>query len=468
MQALSKLCLTPAVFAVILALYLVGCNPPGRNTNIPQVKLSLKNTLPVKRNSVPIALSLSELRQIAPDFSFDAYLVVSGDPPREIASQAEDTNDDGQKDLLFFVVDLAAQETKEVSVRYSPDNQMAVTLGFTRRVRAGVFPALASVAALESREVAYLLKPSGDILPYGKSLERLFSAESVFQGDLDFNTTPPPNWRQVFESNKISLSPNTTIEIVEREKQWKLWDGENKRQFFIKKAEKDLEVFGEQPLLLNRFAAEPSDELMTRLAPTDTIGSGGFRIWDTLKNEPVSIGNVRDYVQIIADGPVRAVVRRAIPDIPLPSEEGNCSLFSKITVSAESPWAEHQLQVKGLNERYGIFIGLPGGDFDVDRNDRDGLLWSWSAEKGIGFGIIYPAARWVNSQDIGNAGQGVLLKPDENGMVSYHFCALWREAQLEIDTEAAFERYVEVTAKALRTPPAITMLSKPATAETKE
>ena len=99
----------------LLLLEIVGCNfPGGQNRDIPQIQLTIQNTLPVKRTNVPVVLSLAELKEVASDFSFDAYLVVSGHPPAEIEipSQADDTNYDGQKDELVFLVDLEPQETK--------------------------------------------------------------------------------------------------------------------------------------------------------------------------------------------------------------------------------------------------------------------------------------------------------------------------------------------------------------------
>ena len=105
---------------LILILGLSSCTLPGGNQKIPQVKITIRNTLPVQRENVPIVITLDELRKVADDFSFDAYLVVSGQPPVEIHSQADDTNYDGQKDELVFLVDLEPQETKTVTVRYSP------------------------------------------------------------------------------------------------------------------------------------------------------------------------------------------------------------------------------------------------------------------------------------------------------------------------------------------------------------
>ena len=199
----------------LLLLWIVGCNfPGGQNRDIPQIQLTIQNTLPVKRVNVPIVLSLAELRQIAADFSFDAYLVVSGQPPAEIEipSQADDTNYNGQKDELVFLVDLEPQETKGVTIRYAPDNQVSVTLGFTRRTRAGVFPELKGFAALESEWVAYLLHPNGSIDTYGKKTKGLFLDQFVRQ------LTAPS------DSEEEILTPLFTTEATNNSSGFGLWD----------------------------------------------------------------------------------------------------------------------------------------------------------------------------------------------------------------------------------------------------
>ena len=199
----------------LLLLWIVGCNfPGGQNRDIPQIQLTIQNTLPVKRVNVPIVLSLAELRQIAADFSFDAYLVVSGQPPAEIEipSQADDTNYNGQKDELVFLVDLEPQETKGVTIRYAPDNQVSVTLGFTRRTRAGVFSELKGFAALESEWVAYLLHPNGSIDTYGKKTKGLFLDQFVRQ------LTAPS------DSEEEILTPLFTTEATNNSSGFGLWD----------------------------------------------------------------------------------------------------------------------------------------------------------------------------------------------------------------------------------------------------
>ena len=61
------------------------------------------------------------------------------------------------------------------------DNQVSVTLGFTRRTRAGIFPELGGICCVESEWVAYLLQPNGSIDTYGKKTKGLFLDQFVRQ-----------------------------------------------------------------------------------------------------------------------------------------------------------------------------------------------------------------------------------------------------------------------------------------------
>lgn len=231
-----------------LLLWLVGCTFPGdQNRDIPQIQLTVQNTLPIKRVNLPIVLSLAELKQVAPDFSFDAYLIVSGQPPveTEIPSQADDTNYDGHRDELVFLIDLEPQETKNITIRYAPDNEMSITLGFARRTRAGIFPELAGFAALESEWVAYLLHPNGSIDAYGKKTKGLFLDQFVRQA-----TAPS-------DSDEAILTPLFTTHS------FGLWDADMRR----------LIPFEDQREYVRVIVDGPVRSVVQRIIPSWTLPS---------------------------------------------------------------------------------------------------------------------------------------------------------------------------------------------------
>ena len=405
----------------LLLLWIVGCNfPGGQNRDIPQIQLTIQNTLPVKRVNVPIVLSLAELKDIASDFSFDAYLVVSGHPPAEIEipSQADDTNYDGQKDELVFLVNLEPQETKGVTIRYAPDNQVSITLGFTRRTRAGVFPELEGFAALESERIAYLLQPNGSVDIYGKKKKGLFLDQFVRQ-----LTTP----------------------------------------------------------------SDSEEEVLTPLFTTEDMGSrSGFGLWDTEAQTLISPENQRDYVRILADGPVRSTVQRIIPNWVLSSGQ-EVSFKSTFLIYAGHQWGEHRIKVQGLGDEYRIAIRLPNRRITSVSNEKDGWIWSWEtvADHEMGFGLTYPVDGFDTFVDSEAGNTILLMKLDQYDEVFYRFAsalegeepeiatqeaeevtvatqriATQEAEQPEIVTQEAFEQYVQATATEIRTPPVIRLTSQ--------
>ena len=402
-----------------LLLWIVGCNfPGGQNRDIPQIQLTIQNTLPVKRVNVPIVLSLAELKQVAPDFSFDAYLVVSGHPPAEIEipSQADDTNYDGQKDELVFLVDLEPQETRGVTIRYAPDNQVSITLGFTRRTRAGVFPELKGFAALESEWVAYLLHPNGSIDIYGKKTKGLFLDQFVRQ-----LTTP----------------------------------------------------------------SDSKEEILTPLFTTKQMGSrSGFGLWDTDTRRLISPDNQREYVRILADGPVRSIVQRIIPNWVLSSGQ-EVSFISTFSIYGGHQWGEHRVRVQGLEDRYRIAIRLPNRRITSVSNEKDGWIWSWETEANheMGFGVTYPVDGFDTFLDSEAGNTLLLMRPDRYDEVFYRFAStlggkevataiqetegveivqqkVQEEEGVEIATQEAFEQYVQAIATEIRTPPIIRLTAQ--------
>ena len=267
---------------------LISCAPPGsRNRKIPEIKLTVQNTLPIQRRDVPVVVTLSELREIAPDFSFDAYLVVSGQPPAEVPSQADDLNYDGLKDELVFLAHLEPQETKVFTIRYTPDNPVAVMLGFHKRTRAGIFPELGGIAALESELTAYHLLRNGAIQPYGKKTDLLFSVASRFQGDLGYRKSVSPELQREFDKNNIPISRNATVQVLKPYSSWMIRDQVNQQRYLVRKGEDDLNIYKGEELSVDRLVRQIKDQsgdgaaIMLPLTSTeDLIGCGGLALWD--------------------------------------------------------------------------------------------------------------------------------------------------------------------------------------------
>ncbi|RKY03853.1 hypothetical protein DRP77_05320, partial [Candidatus Poribacteria bacterium] len=161
---------------IAIAITLPSCMPPRRG-KVSHFRVSILNTLPVARMDVPIVIPIGDIRKVASDFTLNAFLVSDPDERRDLASQAEDMDGDGEMDTLVFTVNLEPEYHKEVLVRYDPKAPMSFTLGYTRRSFGGVFPELEGIA-IESKRAAYRFLPyEAAFLPIPKSEETLSLGE---------------------------------------------------------------------------------------------------------------------------------------------------------------------------------------------------------------------------------------------------------------------------------------------------
>ena len=469
---------------LVLVFGLIGCAPPGsRNRNIPQIKLTVQNTLPIQRKDVPVVVTLNELRKTAPDFSFDAYLVVSGQPPAEIPSQADDLNYDGQKDELVFLANLEPQETKVFTIRYTPDNPMPLMLGFHKRTRAGIFPELGGIAALESELAAYRLLQNGAIQPYGKQTDLLLSVESRFQGDLGYRKSISPELRREFDRNGIPISQNTAVEILKPYTSWMIRDQENQQGYLVRKDENDLKIYKGEELSIDRLvnqkiaqSGEGKAVMIPLIPENNLVGCGGFALWDESQQKPIVPTVAVDYVRVIADGPIRSVVQRIIPNWRLGS--GLIRLTSTVMIYGGNRWIEHHINIRGTASNHWIATGIPALEGGVGKDGANGWLWTWgdthttSYSKKCGMGVIFPTDRYQRYEDIpsleSESGSIVaLLRPNENGFLRYYAFSLWGDAVDGLGAKDEFDEYAQITATALNAPPVLKISSEKSEKERK-
>ncbi len=466
-------------------LMLSACTMPGGKQNISKIRLTIQNTLPIPRKNVPIVLTRYQLRKVNPDFSFKAYSVVTGKAPREvmIPAQADDLDYDGERDQLCFLVDLGEEETKEVSILYDPSFKATLTLDINKQTRAAIFPELNAVAAMESNLIAYLLKPNGAFTAYGKKRAEYFSMDAMFQAELDqseFDRMPlSPELRQHFESNNITLSQQVQIEIQKPEQQWIVRDLENQEAYFIRKSSDsevsdlgqetqtngELKVVKSIGLSLNALLNPETTEMVALNSLEGLIGCGGIALWDKEKAEMIPLPAEGNYVRILADGSIRSVVQRIVPEWNIEGEPRR--LTSTTFIYGENPWIEHHIHIDGnLPTGYAIATGIPNlkGANKVDR--EQGWISSWGTDpRGIdtlGIALIAPTGR--DLQDTNRSEKDdllpVILMPDTAGRLNYRVFAIWGGGIDGIETETAFAEHLQRTTTALNTPPRIKFLPK--------
>ena len=473
------------LFMLGILLIFNACTMPGGNQNISKIRLSIQNTLPLPRKRVPIVLTGAQLRKVNPDFTFKAYSVVSGKAPREVMvpSQADDLDYDGELDQLCFLLDLEPEQTKEISILYDPDVKATLTLDINKQTRAVIFPELNVVAAVESNLIAYLLKPNGAFIAYGKKRAELFSVDTMFQPELDYGRPLSPELRHHFENNGITLSQQVQIEIEKAEQKWIVRDLENQEIYFIRKShnietglehetttEGQLDIVQSVGLSLNALLKPETPGMVALNRSEGLIGCGGIALWHKEKEEMIPLPTEGDYVRILADGSIRSIVQRILPEWKIQDKTHRLTLTTFIY--GDNPWIEHHIHIDGnLTADYAIATGIPHLNEAYGEDRKQGWIWSWGTDPSdidtLGVALIAPTHREVHDTRIIADYKGtedslvpVILTPDAEGRLNYRTFAIWGGGIDGIETETEFAEHVQITTTALKTPPHIKFLPK--------
>lgn len=470
---------------ILVSLLVFGaCTMPGGNQKISKIRLSIQNTLPVQRKKVPIVLTGAQLRQVNPDFTFKAYSVVTGTAPREVMvpAQADDLDYDGERDQLCFLLDLEPEETKEVSILYDPNVKATLTLDINKQTRAAIFPELNVVAAMESNLIAYLLKPNGAVVAYGKKREALFSVDVMFQPELDYGRPISPELRLHFENNAITLSQQVQIKIEKPEQQWIAHDLENQEVYFIRKSsnskgaelgqetavEEQLNISKSIGLSLNELLKPETSEMIALTPLEGLIGCGGIALWHKNGAKAIPLPTEGDYVRILADGSIRSIVQRIVPAWNIQGETRR--FISTTFVYGENPWIEHHIHIDGnLPPDYAFVTGIPHLNGTYNTDEKQGWMWTWGTDPSgidtLGVALIALTGRDAEGIDAssdlnasGNPLLPVILNPNAEGRLTYRTLAIWGGGIDGFETEAEFAQHVQITTTALKTPPQIKFL----------
>ena len=454
-------------FILALLVMFVGCTFPGGKQKTNRIRFTVQNTLAIDRENVPIVLSIEQLRKVSADFSLNAYSVVTGKAPREamVPAQADDLDYDGERDQLVFLLDLASEETKEISVLYDPNVKATFTLDVKKQTRAGIFPELNAVAAIESDLIAYLLRHNGAVIAYGKKREELFSVDKMYLVELEGNSPISPDFRRYFERSKISLPQNPQalkIEVGKPEQRWVMHDLENQEDYFIRKSEEQLNFSKSIGLSMNALLV-PENTTMVLLTPQDElVGCGGLALWHKEKKELIPLPNEGDYVRILADGGMRSAVQRVLPSWNINGE--TYQLTSTTFIYGGNPWIENHIQInRELPADYAIVTSIPklGETFGIEDDKENGLLWSWGTDPDgkypLGIALIYPT-QIGELIDTDASRLSIVLNPDDQGRVRYRALAIWEGGINGIETQSEFLQHLQIMTTAMENPPTIKFL----------
>ncbi len=455
-------------FVLTVLLFYTSCSLPGGNQNTNRIRFTIQNTLRIERKNIPIVLTLDQLQKVSADFSLNAYSVVTGKSPQEamIPAQADDLDYDGVRDQLVFLIDLEKEETKEFSILYDPNVKATFTLDVNKLTRAGIFPELNAFAAIESDLIAYLLKPNGSVIAYGKKRQGLFSVNSMFQGELDMEQHLSQEFRLHFDRNGIALTQNPNalgIDSGDSDNRWIISDLENQENYFIRKEEEQLNLYKSIGISLNDLLDAENTTMIRLTSNKDLIGCGGYALWNNENRELIPISNEGDYVRILANGAIRSIVQRILPSWNINGDTYH--LTSTTYIYGGNQWIERHINAdKELPQDYTIAVGIPkiGDSYDVD--DEQNLMWSWGTDPAgaypLGVALTYSETQTDSQIDTDPNMLSVVLHPDEEGQIKYRTLAIWEGGIKGIQTESEFIQHLNIMTTKMSNPPIIKFLPK--------
>ncbi|MCX7766407.1 MAG: DUF4861 domain-containing protein, partial [Candidatus Sumerlaeia bacterium] len=386
---------------------------------IKQVKLLISNPVAVKRPDEPVIISLSKLKEIAPDFSPESYIITTfdaGTPEAEedklktriIPSQTDDLDGDGNADEIVFIIDIESGQQKVVNINYG------------------------DVKVLKNT--------------HENHLKQLIQSVHTFELEL----TPP----EIF-------SPQVQV-LIQKQGEWIGWESQLIGYRLYLDRRNAIDVFGKKKrsLELERFASAGYDYHretewgMDVLKVGESVGVGGFGLW--IRDELIKPAIDKNSVRIIANGPVRASFE--IKYAQFIEKDKKFEIRSRVSIFGGNRWSENEIFIEPVQKTEEVNFLATGivknEDVNVIVNKEVGILASWGRQAlqsnelpgggYLGLALILPQDKLVKFAEDKFNHLAVLSLRDNK--VSYRFLATWEKELNGIVDQQQFEAYLrEIT-----------------------
>jgi len=413
-----------ASFTLMLSLLVSGCTLLGKQRReVPKIEMVVDNPLPVERTDEFVVLRVADLKDIAPDFSQNAFIVVQADSNQEISYQLDDINNDGEGDEIAMIMDMKPGERKSIVIRYAPQGR-AVNLGYERRTRAAMHPEYQGIG-WESELIAYRVYTDhrNSISVFGKqepglSLDKL--AASVADAGYKHGsglTLPIQPWG---------------ANILE----------------------------GGNSLGCGGFGLWYRDKLVK---PLNMIGISSERPNDT----------VARYTRIIADGPIRSVVQIIFDNWRVGDQ--TLRVIATYSIFAGQRWTRNQIKIEGADSPMKIGVGLiKSKAATLTRDEKNGLFYTWGTQShldppdNMGMAVIYPAENFDSfHESVDHAASFfhdesgaylAVLNPGADNEIAYWFLAAWNRGEIGVKKDDQFTELVSSVAQKIRNPLTVTIM----------
>ena len=198
-------------------------------------------------------------------------------------------------------------------------------------------------------------------------------------------------------------------------------------------------------LSLRQLAKEPEGEW---------LDGGGYALWDG-ENFVWQSNEVERYVEVIAAGPIRPIVKLTLSNWEFKSSP--LKVISTFSMFAGGRLSKYHLKVHSDDSPAQIAVGLPKmSDSKPVFDEEKGYFYVWDGQSG-GFAIIYPTEHFNSFEELKRSEEdlasAVILTPDKSGQVQYYLLAAASSGELAVKTEEDFAKLIRHTITEISTPP---------------
>ncbi len=393
------------ISTLLLSALMSGCTLPGggKRDETPKIEMIVENPLPVKRTDEFVVLKIALLKEIAPDFSEDMFIVLQVGSDQEIPYQVDDMNNDGELDEIAMIMDMEPGEQKQLVIRYAPSDSpenRSVRIGYEKRTRAAMHPEYGGIG-WESELAAYRIYPDyrNSISVFGKQVLGL-SLDKFAASDKGFNKLEP--WG---------------VNVLD----------------------------GGKSLGCGGFGIWHNGRLMK--PESSRLGDG-----------------VASYTRIASDGPIRSAVQ-VIHDNWRVGDQ-TLRVTATYSIFAGQRWTRTEVKVEGANNPVKIAAGLMKSKAaKLIRDDKDGLFYTWGEQShrdtpdNLGMAVIYPTESFDSFHDDRDSGAYLtVLNPGADNEIAYWSLAAWSSGEIGLRREKQFTELTSSIARRLKHPLTVTIM----------
>lgn len=411
------------LFAALLFVW--SCSPSGQADSelapeYPQsFEISASNNASQSRSVGIVTLAVADLKARHPSFNPNAFVVLEGE--NELASQAIDSDSDGEAEAIVFLADFEPNATKNLTVRFAESGDK--TRDYSQRAQAEL-----------SHKVGG--EWQGDKYVGGEFQNVKASGVRDWHTDhTEYFRYEGPGW----ESDKVGY------------------------RFYLD-WRNAIDVFGKKTpeMVLQNVGLDGYDSYhemagwgMDVLSVGASLGIGSIGFWHGNKAQRVDRTD-SVWCEIVANGPIYAQIRTEY--IGWQAGEHKVDLVSNLSISAGSRMTRHTLEITGDLPNLCTGIAKKQGVEYFRSESSNGSEWQYIAHYGkqslagddIGLAVLYRQSDVIEVTE-DSLSHVVVFQPS-NGKVEYRFLAAWEKEPGGITSKQQFVQYLEETVARLNAP----------------